>query len=152
MSKQKFQILSEHVNQNENENPKFLTGDKVKGVQLLKEKIPFFRGYDNLRNDIGVDLIVYPNGARGLRLTGKDGSEKFYEVLLDGSIIEVIPYKDTFLYNGFWNKIERFFGVSNEMRYTNSKKIDLVHALMFGVGIAVVTVLTYIVALILRGL
>lgn len=152
MSKQKFQILSEHVNQNENETPKFLTGDKVKGVQLLKEKISFFRGYDNLRNDIGVDLVVFPNGARGLRLTGKDGSEKFYEVLLDSTITEVIPYKDTFLYNGFWNKVERFFGINNEMRYTNSKKIDLIHALMFGAGTAVLFVIAYLLTMFLRGL
>lgn len=150
MNMKNFIVASDPIEQGKEAEFKFIPGEEVKGVQLNPEKVEAFKKALNIRNEKGVELVVFPNGARGLKVTGEDGTEILYQVLSNGKIVEVFPYKDTYLDKSFSKRLERFFGLTHEMEYTNSSKINLVHALMFGVATAVVGGLAALVAFLLR--
>ena len=150
MSKKNFIVASDTIQQGKEAEFKFIPGEEVKGVQLNPERVEAFKKALNIRNEKGVELVVFPNGARGLKVTGDDGTCILYQVLSNGKIVEVFPYKDTYLDKSLSRRLERFFGLTHEMEYTNSSKINLVHALMFGVATAVVGGLAALVAFLLR--
>lgn len=150
MSKKNFIVASDTIQQGKEAEFKFIPGEEVKGVQLNPERVEAFKKALNIRNEKGVELVVFPNGARGLKVTGEDGTSILYQVLSNGKIVEVFPYKDAYLDKSISRRLERFFGLTHEMEYTNSSKINLVHALMFGVATVVVGGLAALVAFLLR--
>ena len=150
MSKKNFIVASDTIQQGKEAEFKFIPGEEVKGVQLNPERVEAFKKALNIRNEKGVELVVFPNGARGLKVTGEDGTSILYQVLSNGKIVEVFPYKDAYLDKSLSRRLERFFGLTHEMEYTNSSKINLVHAMMFGVATVVVGGLAALVAFLLR--
>lgn len=124
---------------------KFIEANEIKAhpiYEYLREKLVSF---GNLRNDNGVEFVLFPDGARGIRLTFTDDTKKLYRISNKGKFAEVIPYRDYVVSNTFMDKLSRLFGLTKEMQYTESNKIDLIHGLMFLTGCALITGLIFLI-------
>lgn len=123
---------------------KFETAEEIKVKQLYPQKIDEFKSFANLRNTKGVEFVLFPDGGKGVKLTYKDDTSKLYYIDSEGKFIEVIPYKDYVITNTFMDKVSRLFGLTKEMQFTKSRKIDLIHGLMFLTGCVLIVGLIFL--------
>lgn len=114
--------------------------EDIKVVQLNPEAVkPNQEVYYSWVNQTGVTFVRYSDGRKGLKITMEDGTEVYYRVNQMGKIQKmkkvVRPNGDeVFIVDDWKRKLDRFFGISDEMYIRLDKKIDLIHAAMFGLG------------------
>lgn len=120
--------------------------EDIKVIQLLPEERKRLVKEKTTTIMEGIEFCQYPNGWRGWVANYPDGSKRYFCILPSGEACEQLPVKGTFINNSFWDKVERFFGVTPEMRATVDPKIDKVHAKMFLIGAAIATVLVGAIA------
>lgn len=113
--------------------------EDIKVVQLNPEAVkPNQEVYYSWVNQTGVTFVRYSDGRKGLKITMEDGTEVYYRVNQMGKIqkMKKVSTKDgdVFIVDDWKRKLDRFFGISDEMYIRLDKKIDLIHAAMFGVG------------------
>ena len=86
----------------------------------------------------------------------EDGTEKYYRVNQMGNIQRMkkvsLASGDVFIVEDWKRKLDRFFGISDEMYIRLDKKIDYIHAGMFGLGTLVAIGVVGSIAWWLRGI
>lgn len=118
---------------------KFIKASQIKPIQLGEDSdIALREKYGALINFDGVEFIVTPNGWRGVRLTLTDGTQEYYIVNQKGKFERFKMTEYGLLADGWWSRVERWFGISDKMRATADKKINYIHLLMFLLGTAIV--------------
>ena len=113
---------------------KFIEANEIKVspiYEYLKEK---FTDNDELKNENGIEFVLFPDGSRGYRLTYKDDSKKLFSINKYGKPIEMIPYKDYVVSNSFFDKFSRLFGLTKELQYNKSKNRYFVNIAIFLTG------------------
>lgn len=113
--------------------------EDIKVVQLNPEAVkPNQEVYYSWVNQTGVTFVRYSDGRKGLKITMEDGTEIYYRVNQMGKIQKMKKVStesgDVFIVDDWKRKLDRFFGISDEMYIRLDKKIDLIHAAMFGLG------------------
>jgi hypothetical protein len=113
--------------------------EDIKVVQLNPEAVkPNQEVYYSWVNQTGVTFVRYSDGRKGLKITMEDGTEVYYRVNQMGKIqkMKKVSMKDgdVFIVDDWKRKLDRFFGISDEMYIRLDKKIDYIHAGMFGLG------------------
>ena len=114
--------------------------EDIKVVQLNPESVKANQEiYFSWVNQTGVTFVRYSDGRKGLKITMEDGTEVYYRVSQMGKVQKmkkvVRPNGDeVFIVDDWKRKLDRFFGISDEMYIRLDKKIDLIHAGMFGLG------------------
>ena len=113
--------------------------EDIKVVQLNPEAVkPNQEVYYSWVNQTGVTFVRYSDGRKGLKITMEDGTEVYYRVNQMGKIqkMKKVSMKDgdVFIIDDWKRKLDRFFGISDEMYIRLDKKIDYIHAAMFGLG------------------
>ena len=113
--------------------------EDIKVVQLNPESVKANQEiYFSWVNQTGVTFVRYSDGRKGLKITMEDGTEKYYRVNQMGNIQRMKKVStetgDVFIVEDWKRKLDRFFGISDEMYIRLDKKIDLIHAGMFGLG------------------
>lgn len=113
--------------------------EDIKVVQLNPEAVkPNQEVYYSWVNQTGVTFVRYSDGRKGLKITMEDGTEVYYRVNQMGKIqkMKKVSTKDgdVFIVDDWKRKLDRFFGISDEMYIRLDKKIDYIHAAMFGLG------------------
>lgn len=127
---------------------KFTDAKDIKPVQLHPSAAEANRNFWKSWTECdGVEFVVFPQGSRGLRVTQEDGTVKYYIVdINDGKVYNAIETKSAFHKNDWKFRLDRFFGITPEMREAGSNKIHVIHALMFLGGAAIVTGICGLVA------
>lgn len=113
--------------------------EDIKVEQLNPEAVkPNQEVYYSWVNQTGVTFVRYSDGRKGLKITMEDGTEVYYRVNQMGKIqkMKKVSMKDgdVFIVDDWKRKLDRFFGISDEMYIRLDKKINLIHAGMFGLG------------------
>ena len=113
--------------------------EDIKVVQLNPEAVkPNQEVYYSWVNQTGVTFVRYSDGRKGLKITMEDGTEVYYRVNQMGKIQKMKKVStesgDVFIVDDWKRKLDRFFGISDEMYIRLDKKIDYIHAAMFGLG------------------
>ena len=113
--------------------------EDIKVVQLNPEAVkPNQEVYYSWVNQTGVTFVRYSDGRKGLKIAMEDGTEVYYRVNQMGKIqkMKKVSTKDgdVFIVDDWKRKLDRFFGISDEMYIRLDKKIDYIHAAMFGLG------------------
>ena len=114
-----------------------IEAEDQKVIQVGKAYREKSREYKGLFNQDAVDFIQYPNGEKGIRVHLNDGTTEYWMVNVNGEMTPMIEYKDSYHPNFFWDKVERFFGITPQMRLDIDKRIDYIHAAMFLTGAAI---------------
>lgn len=117
---------------------KYTEAKDVKVVQMDEKLNKLVKSNLGLINLEGVEFILDSVGHRGLRVKFEDGTEKFIIVDRYGKVREHKMTKFGLMQNTLWTKVERFFGISDELRAKPTKKIDFIHLCMFLLGVTVV--------------
>lgn len=131
--------------------------EDIKVVQLNPEAVkPNQEVYYSWVNQTGVTFVRYSDGRKGLKITMEDGTEVYYRVSQMGKIQKMKKVGEgpdaVFIVDDWKRKLDRFFGISDEMYIRLDKKIDLIHAAMFGVGVAIAAAAVCGAALWLRSI
>lgn len=113
--------------------------EDIKVEQLNPEAVkPNQEVYYSWVNQTGVTFVRYSDGRKGLKITMEDGTEVYYRVNQMGKIQKMkkvsMKHGDVFIVDDWKRKLDRFFGISDEMYIRLDKKIDLIHAGIFGLG------------------
>lgn len=113
--------------------------EDIKVVQLNPEAVkPNQEVYYSWVNQTGVTFVRYSDGRKGLKITMEDGTEIYYRVNQMGKIQKMKKVStesgDVFIVDDWKRKLDRFFGISDEMYIRLDKKVDYIHAAMFGLG------------------
>lgn len=89
-------------------------------------------------NPTGTKPKQWPDGRLGLEAKMEDGTEKYWIMGQDGEVRRFKKYYNGEFYVEDWKrKLDRSFGITDEMWERKDKKIDLYHALMFFVLIVI---------------
>ena len=119
-----------------------IEAEDQKVIQVGKYYREKSREYKGLLNQDAVDFIQYPRGEKGVRVHLNDGTIEYWMVDINGKMTPMIEYKDSYHPNFFWDKVERFFGVTPQMRLDIDKRIDYIHMAMFAVGATILGLIT----------
>ena len=83
-------------------------------------------------NQNGGTPIMFATGRLGLKAEMEDGTVKYWGLGQDGEVRRYKKYSDGGYYvEDRQRKLERSFGISDEMWARKDNKIDLIHAIMF---------------------
>lgn len=131
--------------------------EDIKVVQLNPESVKANQEiYFSWVNQTGVTFVRYSDGRKGLKITMEDGTEKYYRVNQMGNIQRMKKVGEgadaVFIVEDWKRKLDRFFGISDEMYIRLDKKIDYIHAAMFGLGTLVALGVVGSIAWWLRGI
>lgn len=131
--------------------------EDIKVVQLNPESVKAnYEIYFSWVNQTGVTFVRYSDGRKGLKITMEDGTEKYYRVNQMGNIQRMKKVStetgDVFIVEDWKRKLDRFFGISDEMYIRLDKKIDYIHAGMFGLGTLIALGVVGSIAWWLRGI
>ena len=89
-------------------------------------------------NQTGAKLKHWPDGRIGLVAEMEDDTEKYWIMGQDGNVREYKKYPGGGFFVEDWKrKLDRSFGITDEMWERKDKKINLIHAFMFFVLIVV---------------
>ena len=100
----------------------------------------------------GVQIKRFDDNSLGWIATYEDGSEAIYRITPEGKPMRMKRYKDAFLTDTTQDRFERLIGITDEMRYTVSNKIDMIHALAFLAGATILGGIGALIALGIRSL
>lgn len=89
-------------------------------------------------NQTGAEHKQWPDGRQGLIANMEDDTKKYWIMGQDGNVREYKKYPGgSFFVEDWKRKLDRSFGITDEMWERKDKKIDLYHALMFFVLIVI---------------
>lgn len=89
-------------------------------------------------NPTGTEVKQWTDGRIGLIANMEDDTKKYWIMGQDGNVREYKKYPGgSFFVEDWKRKLDRSFGITDEMWERKDKKIDLIHALMFFVLIIV---------------
>lgn len=83
-------------------------------------------------NQTGAEHKQWPDGRQGLIANMEDNTKRYWIMGQDGGVREYKKYPGGGFFVEDWKrKLDRSFGITDEMWERKDKKIDLYHALMF---------------------
>lgn len=83
-------------------------------------------------NPTGTDIKQWPDGRIGLIANMESGTKKYWIMGQDGNVRQYKKYPGgSFFVEDWKRKLDRSFGITDEMWERKDKKIDKIHALMF---------------------
>lgn len=89
-------------------------------------------------NQTGAEHKQWPDGRQGLIANMEDDTKKYWIMGQDGNVRQYKKYPGGGFFVEDWKrKLDRSFGITDEMWERKDKKIDLYHALMFFVLIVI---------------
>ena len=89
-------------------------------------------------NQTGAEHKQWPDGRQGLIANMEDDTKKYWIMGQDGNVREYKKYPGgSFFVEDWKRKLDRSFGITDEMWERKDKKIDLIHGLMFFVLIVI---------------
>lgn len=89
-------------------------------------------------NQTGAEHKQWPDGRQGLIANMEDDTKKYWIMGQDGNVRQYKKYPGGGFFVEDWKrKIDRSFGITDEMWERKDKKIDLIHAFMFFVLVIV---------------
>ena len=89
-------------------------------------------------NPTGTEVKQWPDGRIGLIANMEDDTKKYWIMGQDGEVRKYKKYPGGGFFVEDWKrKLDRSFGITDEMWERKDKKIDLYHALMFFVLIVI---------------
>lgn len=106
--------------------------EDIKVEQLQEDAVkPNQEIYFSWVNQTGVTFVRYSDGRKGLKITLEDGTVQYYRVNQMGKVQKMKKVGDVFIVDDWKRKLDRFFGISDEMYIRLDNKIHLIHAIEF---------------------
>lgn len=100
----------------------------------------------------GIAIKRFSDNSLGWIATYEDGSEAIYRITPAGRPMRMKRYKDGFLTDSPQDRFERLIGITDEMRWTLSDKINVIHGIAFLVGSAIACGIVGLIAWGIRSL